>query len=151
MIADDARLTTHQPQPGIAAAEARNAIFLVLGLTPGGGQVARTRRVLGGLNALVRAIAARDVEGNLSCVAAFGSDAWERLFGQPRPSDLHPFRALRAGTRVAPATPGDILLHIRAERTDLCFELAAQIVAHLGDSVTALDETHGSAISTTAI
>jgi len=143
MIADDERVTISEPQPGVDAADARNAIFLVLSVTPGSTHVTRTRRFLGDLDALVRAVAARDVQGNLSCVAAFGSEAWGRLFGLPRPRELHPFRALRAGARVAPATPGDILLHIRAERTDLCFELAAQIMAHLGDSVTAVDETHG--------
>ena len=61
----------------------------------------------------------------------------------PRPADLHPFRELRSGTRLAPSTPGDLFFHIRAERMDLCFELAAQIMARLADSVTAVDETHG--------
>jgi putative iron-dependent peroxidase len=65
------------------------------------------------------------------------------LFGQPRPAALHAFRELRSGNRFAPSTPGDVLLHIRAERFDLCFELAAQICARLGDSVTTVDETHG--------
>ena len=27
----------------------------------------------------------------------FGSDAWDRLFGPPRPAELHPFREIRAG------------------------------------------------------
>jgi putative iron-dependent peroxidase len=50
---------------------------------------------------------------------------------------------LRAGGRVAPATPGDLLFHIRAARMDLCFELATQIMARLGDAVTMVDEVHG--------
>src|SRR5215218_2515380 len=41
------------------------------------------------------------------------------------------------------ATPGDLLFHVRAERTDLCFELAAQIMAQLVDSVSPADETQG--------
>ena len=60
-----------------------------------------------------------------------------------RPADLHPFPALRSGKHFAPSTPGDVLFHIRAERFDLCFELAAQICARLGDSATTVDETHG--------
>src|SRR5512133_919818 len=143
MIADGERVSAHDPQPGVDAPEARSAIFLVLAVAPGATHRARTRRVLGELDALVRAVGARDVQGNLSCVAAFGSAAWDRLFGQPRPCELHTFRALRSGPRVAPSTPGDVLLHIRAERMDLCFELAAQIMAHLGDSVSTVDETHG--------
>src|ERR1700721_2022865 len=53
----------------------------------------------------------------------FGADAWDRLFGSPRPAELHPFREFRSGAREAIATPGDMLLHIRAKRMDLCFEL----------------------------
>jgi len=132
-----------EPQAAINAPQTRDAIFLVLGLTPGAAHAERARRVCGQLDALVRAVSARDIQGNVSCTAAFGSTVWERLFGQPRPADLHSFRELRAGRRFAPATPGDLLFHIRAERFDLCFELAAQITARLADSVTTLDETHG--------
>ncbi|WP_310725285.1 Dyp-type peroxidase, partial [Burkholderia multivorans] len=39
--------------------------------------------------------------------------------------------------------PGDILLHIRADAMDLCFELATQLLAALGDAVTVVDEVHG--------
>jgi putative iron-dependent peroxidase len=35
------------------------------------------------------------------------------------------------------------LFHIRAKRMDLCFEMAAQIMAKLGNTVTAVDEVHG--------
>jgi deferrochelatase/peroxidase EfeB len=45
-----------------------------------------------------------------------GSDAWDRLFGPPRPAELHPFREIRAGGRHAVSTPGDLLFHIRAKR-----------------------------------
>ena len=72
-----------------------------------------------------------------------GSDAWDRLFGDPRPAELHPFREFRAGSRHAIATPGDLLFHIRAKRMDLCFEMAAQIMGRLGDAVTGVDEVHG--------
>jgi porphyrinogen peroxidase len=131
------------PQPAINAVQTRAAIFLVLAVTPGGMHVERTRRVCGDLDALVRAVGARDVQGDLSCIVAFGSAAWNRLFGQPRPLDLHPFRELRSGGRFAPSTPGDLLFHIRAERMDLCFEFAAQVMAQLADGVTPVDETHG--------
>ncbi len=73
---------------------------------------------------------------------AFGSDAWDRLFGVPKPKDLHPFREIR-GRHHAVATPGDILFHIRATRMDLCFELATQIMARLRGAVATTDEVHG--------
>jgi porphyrinogen peroxidase len=85
----------------------------------------------------------RDLEGQLSCVMGFGSEAWDRLFGSPRPAELHPFREFRAGRRHAVATPGDLLFHIRAKRMDLCFELAAQLMARIGKAVSPVDEVHG--------
>ena len=72
-----------------------------------------------------------------------GSDAWDRLFGQPRPAELHPFREIKAGPRHAVATPGDIIFHVRAKRMDLCFELATQIMSQLGEAVSPVDEVHG--------
>ena len=100
------------------------------------------RTVCGDLAALLRAVGFRDLEGRLSCVMAFGSDAWDRLFGAPKPKDLHPFREIR-GRHHAVATPGDILFHIRAARMDLCFELATQIMSRLGGAVATADEVHG--------
>jgi putative iron-dependent peroxidase len=73
---------------------------------------------------------------------AFGSDAWDRLFGTPKPKGLHPFREIH-GRHHAVSTPGDILLHIRAVRMDLCFELATQIMSRLNGAVTVVDEVHG--------
>jgi putative iron-dependent peroxidase len=91
----------------------------------------------------VRAVDFRDLEAGLSCVMAFGSGAWDRLFGMPRPAELHPFREVRAGARHAVSTPGDLLFHIRAKRMDLCFEMATQIMARIGNAVTTVDEVQG--------
>jgi putative iron-dependent peroxidase len=72
-----------------------------------------------------------------------GSDAWDRLFGQPRPAELHPFREIQSGPRHAVATQGDLMFHLRAKRMDLCFELATQIMTRLGGTVSPVDEVHG--------
>jgi putative iron-dependent peroxidase len=121
----------------------RAAIFLVATLNPGSENRTTLRSFCGDLAALVRAVEFRDLEGGLSCVIGFGSDAWDRLFGPPRPSELHPFREIRSGARHAVSTPGDLLFHMRAKRMDLCFELATQIVARIGTSVTTVDEVQG--------
>ena len=93
--------------------------------------------------ALLRTVGFRDLEGRLSCVIGFGSAVWDRLVGEPRPAELHPFREFGAGPRQAVATPGDILFHIRAQRMDLCFELAAQIMERVEGAVSSADEVHG--------
>jgi porphyrinogen peroxidase len=76
-------------------------------------------------------------------VMGIGSDAWDRVFGEPRPAELHPFREITSGPRHAVSTPGDMLFHIRAKRMDLCFEMATLIMVRLGGAVSAVDEVHG--------
>src|SRR6202451_3351647 len=127
----------------VAAPLTRAAIFLVATLKPGSENRALLRSFCGDLSALLRAVEFRDLEGGLSCVVGFGSEAWDRLFGQPRPAELHPFREIRAGARHAVSTPGDLLFHIRAKRMDLSFELATHIMARLGDAVSPVDEVQG--------
>jgi len=121
----------------------RAAIFLVVTVKPDAESLTNVRSLCADLPKLLRAVGFRDLDGHLSCVLGFGSDAWDRLFGAPRPAELHPFREIRAGSRHAVSTPGDLLFHIRAERQDLCFELAAQIMAKLGDAVAPADEVYG--------
>lgn len=126
----------------VAARLTHAAIFLVVTLKPdprGGDAV---RALCGDLSSLLRAIGFRNPERRLSCVMGFGSAAWDSLFGQPRPAELHPFREIK-GVHHAVSTPGDILFHIRATHMDLCFELATQIMCRIGDVATAADEVHG--------
>src|SRR6266851_2605145 len=131
--------TISQP---VAASLTRAAIFLVVTVNDGPQHQATVRALCGDLAALLRAVGFRDLDGRLSCVMAFGSDAWDRLFGAPKPKELHPFREIR-GQHHAVATPGDILFHIRATRMDLCFELATEIISRLGGAVATADEVHG--------
>jgi porphyrinogen peroxidase len=140
-ISKEASVPSTTPQP-VVATLTRAAIFLVVSVNSGPEHDATVRNLCGGLAALLRAVGFRDLEGRLSCVMALGSDAWDRLFGQPKPKDLHPFREIR-GRHHAVATPGDILFHIRATRMDLCFELATQIMSRLGSAVATADEVHG--------
>ena len=121
----------------------RAAIFLVATVNASDEDARVVRSFCGDLPALLRSVGFRDIDGNLSCVMGIGSVAWDRLFGQPRPAELHPFREIKAGSRHAIATPGDLLFHIRATRMDLCFELETQIMARLGEAISPVDEVHG--------
>ena len=121
----------------------RAAIFLTLCMREDEETYARLREFCAGLSGLIRAVEFRDVEAGLTCVAGFGSDVWDKLFGAPRPAELHPFREIRSGNRHAVSTPGDLFFHIRAKRMDLCFELAMQIMDSIGDVVSVADEVHG--------
>jgi porphyrinogen peroxidase len=127
----------------VAAPLTRAAIFLVATLNAGPENLATLRSFCGDLAALVRAVEFRDLEGSLSCVMGIGSNVWDRVFGTPRPAELHSFREIRSEKRHAVSTPGDLLFHIRAKRMDLCFELATQIMARLGNAVSPVDEVQG--------
>jgi putative iron-dependent peroxidase len=130
------------PQPVLAPLTSA-AIFLVVCIKPDRESYALVRSLSADLPGIFRAVDFRRIEGGLSCVAAFGSDAWDKLFGKPRPAELHPFRELRSGERHAVSTPGDVLFHLRAKRMDLCFELVTQIMQRIEAAVSAVDETHG--------
>jgi putative iron-dependent peroxidase len=138
--APKAELIVAQP---IVARLSRAAIFLVVTLKPGTDSRATLRSFCGDLSGIFRAVEFRNIEAGLSCIMGIGSGAWDQLFGQPRPAELHPFREIRAGARHAVSTPGDLLFHIRARHMDLCFELATQIMARIGNAVTPVDEVHG--------
>ena len=129
-----------QPQPVLAPLTPA-AIFLVVTINEGG--EATVHDALPGLSGLVRAIGFRDPAKRLSAIASIGSDAWDRLFGGPRPAELHPFIELNGPRYTAPATPGDLLFHIRAETLDVCFELAGRILKSMAGAVTVVDEVHG--------
>lgn len=130
-----------ESQP-VAARLSRSAIFIVATLNDGADNKRAVRSLCGDLPSLIRAVGFRDLDSGLSCVIAFGSRAWDRLFGTPKPKDLHPFREIR-GQHHAVSTPGDVLFHVRARRMDLCFELATQMMSRLGDALSIVDETHG--------
>src|SRR5215470_2345896 len=117
-----------------------SAIFLVVSIDPGEENRAKVLSFCPALSGLVRAVGFRDLEGAVTCILGVGSEAWDRLFGSPRPAELHPFREFRSGPRHAVSTPGDLIFHIRARRMDLCFELATQILSRLAGAVTTVDE-----------
>jgi porphyrinogen peroxidase len=140
-LTKESRVSSAVPQP-VVAKLTRAAIFLVLTANAGSESEDAVRALCSDLAALLRAVGFRDLEGQLSCVMSFGSDAWDRLFGTPKPKDLHPFREIH-GQHHAVSTPGDILFHIRSRRMDLCFELATQIMSRLRGAVSTVDEVHG--------
>src|ERR1700720_1221955 len=97
----------------VPASLTRAAIFLVVTIDSGSDAVAKVQSLCADLAALLRAVGFREPSEKLSCIMGFGSEAWDRLF------------------------------HIRAQRMDLCFELAAQIMVRLEGAVTPADEVHG--------
>jgi putative iron-dependent peroxidase len=128
------------PQP-VLSPITEAAIFLTLTIASGAED--EVRDALSDVTSLKRSVGFRAPEGELTCIVGIGADAWDRMFGAPRPSGLHGFRPLVGAKHDAPTTPGDLLFHVRSHRQDLCFELAYQLVGRLGDAASVIDEVHG--------
>jgi porphyrinogen peroxidase len=133
-------MQAEEPQ-AILAPITEAAIFLTLTVGPGAEE--GVRDLLSDLSGLRRSVGFRVPEAELTCVLGVGAALWDRLFGLPRPAGLHPFRELNGSSHRAPATPGDLLFHIRAHRMDLCFELAQVLADRLNPYAQVVDEVHG--------
>jgi len=131
-----------EPQ-SVDAPLSRAAVFLVVTIAPEDEAMARARSVISDIGSLVRAVGFRNLNGHLSCNVGIGSSAWDRLGRAKRPSQLREFTEVRGSAHTAVATPGDLLFHIRAERSDMCFELEKLILDSLGTSITVVDEVQG--------
>lgn len=135
-------VTGHGTEPqAILTPLTEAAIFLVL--TVGPGSEDEVRGVLADVSGLTRSVGFRVPDAALTCVVGVGSLVWDRLFGEPRPRGLHPFRQLTGSEHTAIATPGDLLFHIRARHFDLCFELAERLTDRLVGYAQVVDEVHG--------
>ena len=127
----------------VEAPLSRSAVFLVMSAGEGDADLARVREVLGAVGDLVKNVGFRDLAGRLSCVVGIGSALWDRLSPGRRPVDLHPFTPIQGPAHMAPATPGDLLFHIRAEREDMTFELERQLLDLMDGAAEVVDETTG--------
>jgi putative iron-dependent peroxidase len=127
----------------IDAPLSRAAVFLVVTVAGDGAALAKVSSALGALDDLVKTVGFRDLSGRLSCVAGIGSDLWDRLGADRRPQELKPFTPIKGPVHSAPSTPGDLLVHIRADRADLCFEFERILLDSLGAAVTVVDEVSG--------
>ncbi|MDX8493543.1 Dyp-type peroxidase [Mesorhizobium sp. VK22B] len=119
------------------------AVFLVVTVGSDKAALSKVASVLGELDDLVKNVGFRDLSGRLSCIAGIGADLWARLSPDRRPRELKAFAPVKGPVHSAPSTPGDLLFHIRAERSDMCFEFERILLDSLGSSVTVVDEVTG--------
>lgn len=118
-----------------------SALFLVLTIDEGGEEGARN--LLSSLPSLTNAVSSRAPEAALAGIVSIGSAAWDRLFTGSRPAALRDFVPYEGAVHTAPATPADLLLHIKADKADLCFELGRLAIDSAHGAVTVVDEVHG--------
>ncbi len=133
--------TSPGPTQAAAAPLTSNAVFLVV--TVDQERVDDVRDVLTDLADTMKAITFRFPDAGLTCTVGIGADLWTPLTGSTPPAQLRPFAPVVGGTHTAPATPGDLLFHIRSERADVCFFFETRLLEALGDAVHVEDETVG--------
>jgi putative iron-dependent peroxidase len=127
----------------IDAPLSRAAVFLVVTVASEQAALAKVRSALVGLDDLIKTVGFRDLPARLSCIVGIGRNLWDRLYIDSRPQELRPFARIEGTVHAAPSTPGDLLFHIRAERSDLCFEFERILLDSLGTGVTVDDEVSG--------
>ena len=125
----------------VVAPPAKAGMFLVLTVNPGAEDAVRD--LLPDVSGLTRSVSFRAPDDGLICVIGIGAGLWDRLYTASRPKGLHTFEEIKGATHTAVSTPGDLLIHLRASRVDLCFELARLIARRLAGSATIVDEVHG--------
>lgn len=130
-------------QSGILAAANSDAIFATFNVTAQPQSLKQLRQVLAGIPALETDYRTRFAGADIHITVAIGAAFWDRYCPGQRPRALCAFPAMVDGDRQAPETPADLLLHIRAERHDLNYEIINRLVQQLGNSVSVLEEVHG--------
>ncbi len=105
--------------------------------------VDKVRDLFSGFPGLNRTVSFRYPDANLYGVIGLGARLWPLVTSAPAPEQLHEFQELRGAKHSAPATPGDIVLHLRAATLDMCWELARIVMDRLAGIATVVDETHG--------
>lgn len=130
-------------QTGVTAEANSHALFLTLNQRRDEGAASVILRVLNAVPAMEQQYRELHPTADLHIVVAIGSEYWDILLGSPRPAELRAFPQLNNGELKAPATPVDLLFHIRSERHDLNFELGQTLLALLEGAVDLVEEKHG--------
>ncbi|MCP3697926.1 MAG: Dyp-type peroxidase [Aliivibrio sp.] len=79
---------------------------------------------------------------NLSSAISFGADFWTTL-SAPMPPELANFKQLGKGDTIAPATHGDVLIHIHSNRHDLHFYILRKLMNVISEHVEIKEEVSG--------
>jgi len=131
------------PQSGILPEANQHALFITLTATEDSESLQLIRDLCPIFEEITNTVSMTDESSRLSSVLGFGAVIWDKLFPTAKPSQLRPFQERQDGVRIAPSTPGDILLHVRSERPDLNFILSRRVMQALGKGVSLVEEVTG--------
>lgn len=130
-----------KPQTGILPEASTNAVFITLNLAAPD-QLNALRNWLKTIPVKTEALARHFADAQLISVVALGVGIWHELHATS-PAELAEFRARELGHRKSPATPSDVLLHIRSNRRDINHELARELTSSSAAFLEISEEIHG--------
>ena len=101
------------------------------------------RQALSRMPELFDNYADRFSESNLTGVIAIGSNYWDELSPEARPSELKPFPSMNNDDRIAPSTSFDLYIEIRSDRADVNHIVSTKVCELLGSSVELIEQVRG--------
>lgn len=131
------------PQSGITPEANTDACFLVLTIRQDADSLEQIRKTCALIPRLTEELSKQYPDARLSSTISIGSEAWDVLYKAGKPALLAPFKAVTEGDRAAPATQGDLLLHIRSNRRDINFILLHRAMDHFGQAVKIQEDETG--------
>lgn len=107
-------------------------------------EAATVRHFAAQLPLIIKSLRLQHPESQLQATVGFGAAAWARLLPQaPQPPALTTFAAIQGPRYAAPATAGDLMLHLRASLPAVVYAAQTQCLALLTAVAAPLDETAG--------
>ena len=128
------------PQSAILPEAGQHALYMVINVTENKKDLVKQ---YASLPALIETIKNEHEVDKLYASLAFGADYWGTIYSKGRPQRLKTFVELGKGDISAPATGGDIFLHIHSDRKDMTYVLASEFIKPIKGSIDVLDEVDG--------
>ncbi len=128
------------PQSAILPEASQHALYIVINVD---NKIDNVVKQCALLPELINKIKQQHNTNRLFASLAFGVDYWNVIHPDSKPQHLKPFSQLGEGDLVAPATGGDLLLHIHSDRKDMIYVLASEFLKAIKTDVTVLEEVEG--------
>lgn len=122
-------------QSGITAAANSDALFITLNVLPN--KETELKAALKQAHTLISEFQQSNPACHPHGVIAIGSEFWDTLSPNARPKELISFPNLPD----SPATPADLMLHIRSNRRDMTYQLAQKLMTILSGLVALVEDT----------
>jgi putative iron-dependent peroxidase len=130
-----------KPQSAILPEPPGSSRFLILKLRDRKRHARTAAKAAARIPALTEELAGYGTQ--LLSSVGFGRELWDLLSPKSCPKRFRRFKKIEKGSRRAPASGGDLLLHVVARRPDLCFDLAMAFRRELGGKVKVMGEVEG--------